>query len=199
MSVDSNYDAIMARGGDKLTNIVGVQIRAIFAKPTTVEAAYARLLELVERASKIIQPSTPCKKGCSYCCYMAVGISEQEAEIIAKHTGRPMRSGLTLKAFVNEQNIRTFSEYQERVVSRHRGVRCTFLGDEGECTIYEVRPLACRTNFNLSDTPDVCNLELGPQDVPNINLTPFWMAHGMIHGGDNPEDARFGDIRDYFG
>jgi hypothetical protein len=145
---------------------------------------YRRLSILVERAGELVGPVTACTKGCGHCCKMAVGITQHDAEVIRDGTGvefRPVQTDLTTSP--------------SSMVETYMGVPCPFL-KKGSCEIYEFRPIACRTHFNLSGFPDLCDVVTYPgNDVPNINFSAIWTAVAMIsfNAGDS-----CGDIREYF-
>lgn len=77
-----------------------------------------------------------CRKGCSACCHIDVDVTETEAALIPKHLGRP---------------------YAQRTIhTAGHTSPCPFLGPQGECTIYRVRPFHCRT-FHTLDDPHYCS------------------------------------------
>ena len=78
-----------------------------------------------------------CQRGCAYCCAVSVDVSRLEAEAIAIATGRAMKNPTTL--------------------IRHAGNDyCPLLNQStGECSVYELRPLTCRT-FATMDSPEYC-------------------------------------------
>ena len=84
-----------------------------------------------------------CHAGCDHCCYQPVGLTPPEALAIAAH----LRQTLTAEALAG---------VAARLAERTRATRalgsaerfspehpCPFLAG-GQCSIYEVRPLACR-------------------------------------------------------
>lgn len=71
-----------------------------------------------------------CRKGCSKCCSQIFRITLLDGWIISEH----LRS--LPEARRNELKHKA-SEYEE-------GLPCPALGTEGECTIYESRPVICR-------------------------------------------------------
>jgi hypothetical protein len=89
-----------------------------------------------------------CKAGCDHCCHQIVGVSAPEALAIFDHLQKT-RSAAEL------ERVRA---HVERLYERSRGLPsagrispehpCAFL-DGGRCTIYEVRPLACRSVHSL--------------------------------------------------
>ena len=79
-----------------------------------------------------------CRKGCSKCCSQIFNITLIDAWVIGEHI-RPLtqeqRESLQQKA----------REYIDNVASDRRADNpCPALGAEGECTIYEARPVICR-------------------------------------------------------
>jgi Fe-S-cluster containining protein len=71
-----------------------------------------------------------CRKGCSKCCSQIFRITKLDGWMITEHVKslpEARRNELKQKA----------EEYQQ-------GMACPALGLEGECTIYEARPVICR-------------------------------------------------------
>lgn len=130
----------------------------------------------------IVAPVSACGKGCSHCCKMAVAISSHDAEVIGEFIG--------IKPLPVETNMD-----QRGLIDKYMGCPCPFL-KKGICSIYEVRPTACRTHFNISEYPEVCDVINFPgHDVPNLNFQPLWMAEGLLaltSGGT------LADIREFF-
>lgn len=79
-----------------------------------------------------------CRKGCSKCCSQIFNITLIDGWIIEEHIrSLPARQRETL-----QQKAR---EYIDKVASDRRADNpCPALGSEGECTIYEARPVICR-------------------------------------------------------
>ncbi|NOS84961.1 MAG: YkgJ family cysteine cluster protein [Ignavibacteria bacterium] len=79
-----------------------------------------------------------CRKGCSKCCSQIFNITLIDVWIIGEH----VRS---LPAEQREALQQKAREYIDNVVSDRRADNpCPALGAEGECTIYEARPVICR-------------------------------------------------------
>jgi Fe-S-cluster containining protein len=83
--------------------------------------------------------------------------------------------------------------YREAQVQKYMKVPCPFLGKDKECTIYSVRPFACRSNHSLEDTPEPCDVFAGSHPVGQLNLQNFHYACAKTFLHES-----FGDIREYF-
>lgn len=161
----------------RILDIEVPQIGSNLDKATAVK----QLTEVGSRINDLITKNAACSRGCSSCCHMAVGISYYEALAISEYTGRGMHT-------VNEL------EDAKTLATKYRGQPCTFLVN-GECSIYEVRPIACRTYANVSEYPELCENEIfGDGSTPSINLDDFYTRVARIIGPDVP----WGDIRDFF-
>ena len=153
----------------------------VLALDVSKRAKMARFLDAASDLSDKVRPFSACKAGCSFCCNIAATITETEAQMISKATG--------IKHKVRAGGI-------DEIESRNKwtGVPCTFL-KAGKCSIYEVRPMACRLHVNMADTPFYCDTDIpaGVSLVPQLNLTQINRAHAMI----TLQDA-WADIRDFF-
>ncbi|MNL33134.1 hypothetical protein D3C87_1550280 [compost metagenome] len=108
-------------------------------------------------------------------------MTETEADILGKFVGRkPKKITQRVDILAN--------------IPKYNGVPCPFL-KKGRCSVYEVRPLACRIHFNLADTPYFCNTDIPPGDslVPQINNSEIDKAHFRAFGKEV-----WADIRDFF-
>lgn len=120
-----------------------------------------------------------CSRGCSHCCHMWVSATAPEILLIASYVQR------------NGQDL---ARIQERVKAtrgmdfdaRGRFVApCPMLADDGSCSVYDVRPLACRTA--VSADAGICRrayMELSPEQIPSPLFFPYQRAmYGVIFRG----------------
>jgi hypothetical protein len=107
--------------------------------------ATSKLAEgLLERSEQ--KPA--CHTGCAHCCYQAVGVSAPEALAIYEH----------LRATLSDAELDAVGRRVRQADDRTRGMSsderfspalaCPFLEAE-RCSIYDVRPLACRGQNSL--------------------------------------------------
>jgi len=107
----------------------------------TAMAATSRLGEAL--LSRAPAGAVACQAGCDHCCYQPVGLTPPEALAIAAHLRQTLtpEALLVLAARLAERVRETRGlSSAERFSPDHP---CPFLA-RGQCSIYEVRPLACR-------------------------------------------------------
>jgi hypothetical protein len=124
-----------------------------------------------------------CGKGCSACCNIAVMVPSEEAAVIAKEIG--------VKAARPEH----FATHGDGSADKYYGEPCPFLTN-GECSIYEYRPLSCRTLYNMDADALLCTVVPGDAPkVPYLNHWPFTMviAQAFIQSMHS-----YADLRDFF-
>ena len=127
-----------------------------------------------------------CRKGCSHCCHIAVAINQAEADLIARKTG--------IKAAKPENRVLEGREKFADAVPFGYEHPCPFLVDN-QCSIYDVRPLACRAYFNLDTSPDLCRLDNNRPVLLyrhlDLDMIGIWAAGG-------PNKVVIADIREFF-
>ncbi len=151
----------------------------------SVAKKYDKLLSIAVVVMDKVLPHTPCEQQCSYCCHMAVTILDEEAKRIAQFLGRRYVKQTKLK---NPLDIAVRSD---EMIQKYLRVPCPFL-KRGKCSVYEVRPFACRLHHTVSPTNECCDLKV-LQVTPAVNLGFLEKTHAFILF-----NQAFGDIRDYF-
>lgn len=109
----------------------------------------------------LVKQYSGCHKGCSACCHTEVSVTPDEAELLAKR----VQEGITIdtqKLYVQKQVIESKESFYVLPYSQ-RG--CVFLGDEGECRVYDDRPSVCRTNVVLGDSSQCSTIDGQMQEM----------------------------------
>lgn len=184
---------VTARVPEKLHALIEAAHRLATSRYSFEEKA-DRMLTFAERISEAVTPHTACSKGCNHCCYMAVAVSSFEADLIGRYLGRNKVEAAAVP-------LEKYSDpsARENSVEHFTGVPCTLLGADGKCSVYPVRPIACRTHHNLG--PDETNCVIvtdkseGLPTTPSINLDAFLVSHAMVFYEGNQS---FADVREWF-
>lgn len=165
----------------KLENAVALGRRAMDATSTLVDGMFS-----------LTSDAPPaCRAGCSHCCHQAVGVSAPEVFAIYDELSKT-RAPKELDA-VLERIRRTDDETRGMTSSERWSPEhpCPFL-EKGSCSIYEVRPLACRGKNSLDAT--ACEKSLrdpaaraeylaGTFELPSY-LEPMRAFHAVAQGVD---------------
>lgn len=73
-----------------------------------------------------------CRAGCHSCCKPGLTVSELEAA--------------ALREFLDRSPAAVALAREAKSRNPHRGKRCSLLSAEGQCAVYEARPLVCRSH-----------------------------------------------------
>lgn len=136
-----------------------------------------RIYDFLDLYKKFARTFTVCTKGCSACCKSDVHMTKLEAIYIEKNTG----------------HIATRTKKR----TRNHKTPCPFLVDNN-CSIYEYRPINCRTLYTLDD-PKYCESKeshqlYGANGGRGINMIYALKDYSESMNGNNG----MADIRDYF-
>ena len=156
---------------------------AIDALGAELAQAYERDFEAQRGRDANLQArfaAVECRRGCSYCCHMNVAVTPLEAARIA--AGLRRRPDGDRRSALLGADVRLGRRGAEARLAMKQP--CPLLV-EGACSIYEMRPLACRALLSLS--AQLCELEAEaaasgrPSSVPTL-VTPRLIAAGYISG-----------------
>jgi Fe-S-cluster containining protein len=123
----------------------------------------ARVDDKFREISNAYSADFSCRLGCHSCCKPKLTVNALEREELRTH-------------FVAHPEV--VKELRElEAANPHHGKRCSFLRADGACSVYEVRPLVCRSHgaplqFRPLDSKDE---NLRNRDVCPLNFT----AHGI--------------------
>lgn len=130
--------------------------------------------------AKTIAPHAACKKGCSFCCHVPVEVTQIEALHIAGETGKRL------------------TRPRKNKPRQPDNTACPFLKDN-QCSIYRVRPLACRIFASLDSATHCIN---GNQYHLINNVDSYrptrWIANLLTHASKEMKGATYADIREWF-
>ena len=125
-----------------------VQLRTLKAQNNigTTKEVYKAIDNFFNKAPEENKKEIQCKAGCTACCFIDVDVSAGEAA--------------TILDYCHENHIAIDKEYLEKQAAIGRRQysevsRCVFLKDN-LCSIYPVRPMACRKHWVKSD-PSLCD------------------------------------------
>jgi len=110
----------------------------------TVDDAMARTKQKGARADEI-----KCRKGCSHCCYGDTWVTSEEAKLLILGA----REG---RVFIDVEKLQAQAAHEEWDAVPAAERACVFLGSDGACRVYDVRPMVCRKYHVISD-PDECD------------------------------------------
>lgn len=182
--IDERVDAVNARL-DPHRDEIDRKLARIVYENRSLRSKIAAIWKVADDMGALTGDAVACKRGCSHCCHIAVGVPRQEAELIGERIGRkPLHA-----------EART--HFEDFDWGYHNP--CAFLRD-GECSIYEHRPLACRVHYSVDTDNVLC--ELSPphtHQTPCLNTTQFTFALMQVctigTAGTIPHCA---DIREWF-
>lgn len=161
-----------------------------------LEDGLEKLHEAADAYTQATRGEVACKQGCAHCCHIAVSITEGEAALIERRTGRQRVEPAASLVMSYDEQDEGHAKQRERTNRRHIGTPCTFLEKAtNSCSIYEHRPLACRTQLNLDVDDLLCKLVKDKTSrVPYVDMTQFQVFLAEMSG----VTTRFADIRDWF-
>jgi hypothetical protein len=140
------------------------------------------MIQVADEIDHAVAPLAACKKGCSHCCHIKVEMTDLEAVQLGEAIGR--------RPNMNQR----YTSLDEAWFGYH--TPCPFLED-GECSIYEHRPMACRKNHNLDIDELFCRLDL-PLRYRGAVLRLRSDALLALYGSSITATTKVGDIRDWF-
>jgi Fe-S-cluster containining protein len=138
-------------------------------------ALYREMDPLAEKAAATMK--TTCSKGCSHCCHLLTIVTLPEAVAIAERLltdiqwqaeyARLMKVLYEHANVLADPNLTRVSYFDKRLP-------CVFLGVEGQCRIYDIRPTACRYHYVVSD-PKRCSHDTDNNETAIIDLRALEM------------------------
>lgn len=122
-----------------------------------VHVAVDQFLER-DRKKDAASVNIKCRKGCSHCCHEPVEISPHEAALLA---AAAREAGMALdKARLERQSRYATNTWRQQPAA---DMACVFLGNDGACRAYDIRPNACRKLLVVTD-PERCDAGKHPPE-----------------------------------
>ncbi|HMC02174.1 MAG TPA: YkgJ family cysteine cluster protein [Flavobacteriaceae bacterium] len=144
--------------------------------------------ELTRKKVKVL-----CSKGCSFCCHDKIIMSHIEGQHflsnLKKLNIKPNRGRLKRQNKTKFENL------------KWKDKACSFLGEDGSCTIYEIRPLICRTHNNIGNSVDDCDKSENPNKTVLESYTIEMTARSFalfLLSGDKPEVTIHGLLKNKY-
>ena len=129
-------------------------IRLLAPGPDRARLLHQRLDEVI-REFEEIRPEAAravrCQRGCAHCCRIWVGITLDEALLLAER----VREGRAEISMMRLDLQRHWSDPQDFARHSWESARCVFLSDDGSCSVYEDRPNPCRA-LQVASDPEFC-------------------------------------------
>ena len=100
-----------------------------------------------------IEKPVSCTSGCSFCCYLHVTVSQLEIVPIIDYCNKN-NIDIDISVLEKQEHANNVDEF---ATIPYKDRKCVFLKDN-KCSIYPVRPLACRKYYVVND-PEICNSE----------------------------------------
>lgn len=155
--------ALQAAQANVTQGIAANSTDAITAAEATAAAAHAAVdfiaqlhqgLDAVTEQARATGPQPACQAGCAHCCHLRVEATEPEVLRIAQHLRRLPAVDQAAAIQRLQQHVTAATAPPPSAPRRAPGSTrqpCSFL-ISNRCTIYSVRPAACRKAHSLSAT-----------------------------------------------
>lgn len=131
------------------------EIEEEHGRDVMVQAAYNAVDDILEKAK--IKDVISCSAGCSFCCHDKIMMTHDEANYLV---GRMKEANIK----PNKARLKVQNRAADFSKVSWKNKACSLLGEDGLCTVYEVRPHICRTH-NSTDKVELCDKRINPNSV----------------------------------
>lgn len=136
--------ALLALADSVVARLAGSWNHTQGASPATRFIAIMRAGdEEIEAQRRTRKVTLPCSPGCHHCCVQEILISTTEAILVVQQIERQM-SG-------SERAARIVAIMNARPSGQDREAACGLLTEAGTCSVYDSRPMCCRSYLALSE------------------------------------------------
>jgi len=166
---------------------IGPILDRIIRENASVKSKRKKVIAIANRVTAALEPYMACKPGCSACCHMNTMIYEHEAIRLAEVTGRKM--------------VRLPYRPLNQIAldgDKFDGEPCPFLV-ENKCSVYDDRPLVCRTHHSLRNDASQCSMTLADNYVrpPMYDPDVLEIPYMELNASYNPAEP-WGNIAEFF-
>lgn len=141
-----------------------------------------RLVESLVSASPA-RAQHQCASGCSWCCHQPIRIGAAEAIAIAEALREAYPSDwLAAIRRRLEERAAAAAGFADARAYRSAGMPCAFVGPEGQCAVYDWRPLVCRGYHSLSKQACQEQYVDVAAPVPPIDAYTHLAGNAVLHG-----------------
>ncbi len=148
----TDIDKAFFSDGYKLgLNVVesGLTKEAMYAATEKIYEAIDGLIESLLKHSRRENIPVDCKKGCSYCCHQPVFAVSHEIDYLYDYMNSNFTPERKKNVIEKAKSLNTMrSKLNHKALLNHKSP-CPLLED-GSCTAYEARPMACRIYLSMS-------------------------------------------------
>jgi uncharacterized protein len=180
-AIDAFYDAISEAQSRELRELP----KRISTMNARASVKLRQVSVVADEVFRLAEGRAACARGCAHCCHGAVPITAAEARFIGEQIG------------VQPSDVANSPRRSKQSFSTE--TPCLFLKN-GECSIYESRPLLCRTHFNFDRDNYWCRCENWDTPAASIPkpVIPQLQDACRKAVGQRPADSVVADIRDFF-
>lgn len=159
--------------------IIGYRKALMTANSDSVVVAFHKEIDgLIAKTLKSTERQISCTKGCSFCCNRQITISEDEGKLLLKYC-KDQGIDIDWSKLAKQEGLRPESFVD---VLKFVEAQCVFVGDKGECKVYEHRPSICRNHMVTSPKKE-CDMVKGMDNKMDYLIADFAevVASAMFH------------------
>lgn len=159
LSTDENGDLIIAEalnhfiiGNDAIEILARLSLLTLWVRGKNTRKMTNFIHSYVDEVMSEYKDYISCGRGCYYCCRKEVNIFPDE--------------GALIKEFGVSGNDENDS--------------CLFLSNDGECKVYEVRPVACRNHVTVG-SPELCKAGIIVENIGDMRIALLISAYTNVY------------------
>lgn len=175
MNTPSEIQAFAMKVFQSQQQPVTVEISAIKNGKSSPLKAISTFYRRMDDALSHVPEKLACDGSCSYCCHYHVYVTPIEAFAIAEYMSKNFDAKEI--SVVSEKLALAVEQTKGMTTEEHiaTNVRCPLLTDSGRCSVYEVRPTACRQHHALNRVSCEVTFHDTASTMQNL-MSPFYKA-----------------------